>query len=147
MKKVLEERDNIVFFIKLLPLKIHPDSYRKAKAIVCERSIWLLERAFKGQNVPAPRCETTEVDDTIELAQRLGISSTPTIILPDGAMAVGFKDAITLMTIIDQAGRAMDEAEAIEAAAEAEAMEYGISNAISPGHLSNTPVPETPASQ
>ncbi len=104
MKKVLEERKDIVFFIKLLPLKSHPSAYKKAKAIVCERSLRMLERALAGRSVPEPTCETTEVDDTIDLAERMGITGTPTVILPDGGVEVGIMNAEQLANLIVAAG-------------------------------------------
>jgi thiol:disulfide interchange protein DsbC len=110
MQKILEERKDIVFFIKLLPLKTHPSAYRKAKAIVCERSLRMLERALAGRSVPEPRCETTEVDDTIDLAERMGITGTPTVILPDGGVEAGIMNAEQLADLIVAAGELVDSA-------------------------------------
>ena len=109
MKSLIEEYEDIAFYIKLLPLKKHPTAYKKSKAIVCLRSIALLERSFDGRPLPEPTCETTEVDDTIDLAERLGIATTPTIILPDGGVVQGFKDRETLLNLIETAGRAMED--------------------------------------
>lgn len=111
MKQIAEENEDIAFYIKMLPLKIHPASYGKSRAIICERSIRLLERAFDGRRIPEPDCETTEVDDTIELADRLGITGTPTIVLPDGGVVPGYKDADELARLIEEAGLAVEEAE------------------------------------
>ncbi|MCK4911480.1 MAG: DsbC family protein, partial [Thermodesulfovibrionales bacterium] len=109
MKSLVEEYEDIAFYIKLLPLKSHPTAYKKAKAIVCLRSMALLERSYDGRPLPEPTCETTEVDDTIELAERLGIATTPTIILPDGGVVQGFKDRETLLDLVETAGRALEE--------------------------------------
>lgn len=100
MKKIVEERKDIVFYIKLLPLKIHPAAYEKSKAIVCERSLTLLEEAFEKKPLPKPACETTVVDETMKLADRLGISSLPVTILPDGRILPGYMDAKTLINMI-----------------------------------------------
>jgi len=108
MQKILEERKDIVFFIKLLPLKTHPSAYRKAKAIVCERSLRMLERALAARSVPEPTCETTEVDDTIDLAERMGITGTPTVILPDGGVEAGIMNAEQLADLIVAAGELVD---------------------------------------
>jgi hypothetical protein len=108
MKKVVEENEDFAFYIKMLPLKIHPAAYGKSKAIICQRSIRLLERAFDGRRVPEPACETTEVDDTVELAERLGITGTPTIVLPDGGVVPGYKDAGELAQLIEEAGLAVE---------------------------------------
>ena len=109
MRSLVEEYEDIAFYIKLLPLKSHPTAYKKAKAIVCLRSMALLERSYDGRPLPEPTCETTEVDDTIELAEQLGIATTPTIILPDGGVVQGFKDRETLLDLIETAGRALEE--------------------------------------
>ena len=47
MKKVVRERKDIAFYIKMFPLKIHPGAYDKAKTIVCEKSLKLLEDAYQ----------------------------------------------------------------------------------------------------
>jgi thiol:disulfide interchange protein DsbC len=100
MKKIIEERKDIAFYIKMYPLKNHPEAYKKAKTIVCEKSLVLLEDTFNKKPLPEPRCETTAVDENIKLAERLGISSTPTLILPDGRVLPGYKDAKTLINLI-----------------------------------------------
>ncbi len=100
MKKIIEERKDIAFYLKLFPLKNHPEAYEKSKAIICEKSLALLEDAFEKKPIPKPNCETSVVDETARLAQRLGINSVPTLILPDGRMLPGYKDAKTLIQLI-----------------------------------------------
>ena len=100
MKKITEERKDIAFFIKFFPLKIHPAAYAKAKAILCEKSLALLEEAYSGKPMPQPKCETTAVDDSIKLAEKLGLSSVPVLIFPDGRVMSGYKDAKTLLGLI-----------------------------------------------
>lgn len=97
----MAERDDIVFFIKMLPLRIHPQAYKKAQAIVCEKSIKLLERVLDGLGAGEPACETTELDETIAIADKLGITGTPTVILPDGGVISGFKTSDELKKLID----------------------------------------------
>ncbi len=112
MKKIIKERDDIMFYIKMYPLRSHPAAYRKSKAIVCAKSLRLLEDAFAGKTLPEPTCETTEVDDNIALAEELGITGTPAIILPDGAIVSGYKDADELVKMIEAAGESFDSEEA-----------------------------------
>ncbi len=100
MKKIIEERKDIAFYIKFFPLKNHPGAYDKAKAIMCEKSLALLEDAHSGKPLPAPQCQTTAVDESIKLAEKLGISSVPTLILPDGRVIPGYKDAKTLLSLV-----------------------------------------------
>jgi len=89
IKKVLQERKDIVFYIILFPLKIHKDAYWKSKSIICHRSIRMLEDAFAHKEIPRLECETNEIDSNIKLAEALGITGTPTLIMPDGRIHTG----------------------------------------------------------
>lgn len=102
MKKVVRERKDIAFYIKMFPLSMHPAAYDKAKAIVCENSLELLEKAFEKKQIPAPKCKTSVVDDNIKLAAKLGITGAPTMIMPDGRVVAGFLDAQALKAFIDR---------------------------------------------
>jgi len=100
MKKVVEERKDIAFYIKMFPLKSHPETYEKSKSIACEKSLKLLEDAYEKKSLPKPNCDTLVVDENIKLAQKLGITSVPTSILPNGGLILGYKDAKTLINLI-----------------------------------------------
>jgi thiol:disulfide interchange protein DsbC len=100
MKKVIEKRKDIAFFIKMFPLPMHKGAYEEAKAIVCEKSLALLEDAFAKKPLPAPKCDTKAVDDNIKLGEKLGIRGTPAIILPDGIIVPGYKDADSIIALI-----------------------------------------------
>jgi thiol:disulfide interchange protein DsbC len=102
MKKVIKERKDIAFFIKLYPLPMHKDAYAKAKAIVCEKSLSLLDDAFEKKQLPKSKCETSEIDDNIKLAQKLGITGTPAIIMPDGRLIPGYLEADALIKQIEK---------------------------------------------
>ncbi len=103
LKKILETRKDIVIYIKLYPLAIHPRAYDKSRTIVCRRSVELLEEAFEGKKIPEPEgdCGISEVDANIKLAKELGIGGTPAIILPDGRMVPGYVTADVLLNLID----------------------------------------------
>jgi thiol:disulfide interchange protein DsbC len=100
MKKVVEKRKDIAFFIKMFPLKMHPGSYEKAKAIVCEKSLTLLDDAFAKKQLPEPKCETSVIDENIKLAGQLGISGTPALIMPDGRVIPGYRQADALIELV-----------------------------------------------
>jgi thiol:disulfide interchange protein DsbC len=100
MKQVTNERKDIVFYIKLFPLKNHPEAFQKSKSIVCEKSLALLEDAFEKKPIPKAKCETSAVDENIKLAEKLGITSVPSVILPDGRVFPGYKDARSLIQLI-----------------------------------------------
>ena len=98
--KIIVEKPDIAFYMKLFPLASHPESYGIAKAVICDNSLSLLEESFAGKKVPEPSCETDAVDKNVELAKKLGITSTPTLILPDGRILAGFKPAEKLIEIL-----------------------------------------------
>lgn len=102
LKKVIAERKDIVFYIKMYPLPMHKDAPEKAKAIVCEKSLALLDAAFEKKALPKPKCKTSAIDDNIKLAKKLGISGTPALVMPDGRIISGYRDAKVLIETIDK---------------------------------------------
>jgi thiol:disulfide interchange protein DsbC len=106
MKKVLKERDDVVFFIKMLPVReLHPKAYEKSKAIVCaesnEERIGLLEAAYEKKPIPEPSCETSAIDENIALARSIGVTGTPAVIFEDGKMVPGAMRAEDIVRTID----------------------------------------------
>lgn len=102
MKDIVKKRKDISFYVKLFPLiKIHPQSYEKSKAVQCKNSVKLLDDAFEGKDVPKVECETKVLDENIKLAEKLGISGTPAIILPDGRVVPGYMDAQNLLKLME----------------------------------------------
>ena len=91
LKKLVATDRDLEVLIKLLPLKIHPNAYAKAQVILENRSLSMLEDSFAGKKLPAPGPRNTAaiVDETIKLAESLGIKATPTIIFPDGTLEEG----------------------------------------------------------
>lgn len=102
MKKVVEVRKDIAFYIKLAPLvKIHPQAYEKSKAIICENSLKLLEDAYEKKPLPVSKCSGLTIDKNLELIKKLGINSLPSMVLPDGRIIKGFRDSSTIIRLID----------------------------------------------
>lgn len=100
--KILETRKDIVFYIKLLPLSMHPNARGKSLSILCNgKSAQLLADAMADKKMPKGECKTAELDDNAKLAAAMGISGTPGIILPDGRLIPGFVPAETLLNFID----------------------------------------------
>ena len=95
----------IVFFVKLYSRTNNAGSARKALAVICSGSEKLLEDAYAGKPLPEPRCKTTVVEETFRLAEKLGIRGTPTMILPDGRVARGYRDADAITALLE-AGKA-----------------------------------------
>jgi len=100
MKKVIEKRKDIAFYIKMFPLPMHTGAYEKAKAIVCEKSLAFLDDAFEKKQLPKPTCDTQVIDENIKLAEKLGISGAPTLILPDGRVISGYREADALISLV-----------------------------------------------
>lgn len=103
MKKVIAKRLDIAFYIKLFPLKFHKDAYWKSKSIICNKSIKMLEDNFEKKPIPKMDCDTKEIDENIRLAEKHGISGTPTMILPNGSIYQGTVDSEKLIRLIDGA--------------------------------------------
>jgi thiol:disulfide interchange protein DsbC len=104
MKKIIEERKDIAFYIKLYPLPMHKDAREKSIAIMCgEHPLALLDDAFQKKELPKPKleCNQSVIDENIKLGQKLGISGTPGIILPNGTLIPGYRDAATILKLID----------------------------------------------
>jgi thiol:disulfide interchange protein DsbC len=102
MEEVVEKRPDIVFYIKMFPLtNIHPKAYNKAKAIICEKSLKLLEESLAGKEIPPPQCETDQVDKNIALGRKIFVKSTPTLIFPDGSVVPGYKSAERIIEFLD----------------------------------------------
>ncbi|MBI5102664.1 MAG: DsbC family protein [Nitrospirae bacterium] len=102
MKKVVEERKDIAFLIKMFPLPIHKEAFEKSKAIACEKSLSMLEDAFDKKPVPKPKCKTRSIDENIELAKKYGITGTPAMIPPSGKIVSGFREAAAIKELIDK---------------------------------------------
>lgn len=101
MQEVVKADPNIAFHIKLMPLKMHPNAYGISKAILCSANpLSVLEATFSGAPVAPSACPTTKVDETLSTAQRLGITSTPTLVLADGSVLPGYKKAADLLKLL-----------------------------------------------
>jgi len=102
MKKVVKRRPDVAFFIKMLPLKIHPTARKKAEAIICAKSLQLLEDSFAGKPLPDPTCETDQIEKNERLAKKIGVRSTPTLVFPDGRVVPGYKDADRILGYLEK---------------------------------------------
>jgi thiol:disulfide interchange protein DsbC len=100
MEKVLQEKKDIAFYVFLFPLPSHKDAYWKSKSIVCSRSLKMLEEAYARKDIPKLECDNKEVDSNIKIAEALGITGTPTLVLPDGRIRTGMMPAKELVEFI-----------------------------------------------
>src|SRR5690242_9986294 len=74
----------------------------KARTILGAKSPELLDKAFAGEALPQPgaRDSGRPVDETIRIAEAWGIDSTPSMILPDGSVLVGGRNAELLKGLL-----------------------------------------------
>lgn len=100
LQQAVEKRSDLLFQIKLMPIK--PSSRKISETIVCNNSMEQLEAAFAGKAIPDTDCETGVIEQNLALARSLGIRSTPTLVLPNGQIAPGYKALTVLLDLIDQ---------------------------------------------
>jgi thiol:disulfide interchange protein DsbC len=104
INQIVEKRKDIAFDLILNPLPMHKDAYKKVQAIICSRSITMLDDAFAGKAVadpPAP-CSADAVERNKKLAQTLDFTGTPTLIRNDGTVLSGFLPEEQLIKWIDK---------------------------------------------
>lgn len=94
---------DVAIYIMLYPLAMHPHSFDKARAILEAQSPDLLNQAFAGKEVPKPVKEASraQIEANIKFATGNGISGTPTMVLSDGKVLVGMRDAETLKKMLE----------------------------------------------
>lgn len=102
LKKLAVLEPELAIYIKLFPLKMHPKAYDKARVILGGDSVKLLDRSFAGEALPAPGARDAKkpVDDTMRFAESAGINATPTLVLPDGRIVPGFRDAKAMQELL-----------------------------------------------
>jgi thiol:disulfide interchange protein DsbC len=101
MKKVVAQRKDVAFYLIMFPLEMHKDAFRKAQAILCDKSLTVLDDAFTGKEVANPKCSAEAVERTKKLGESLGVSSTPTLVREDGTVMSGSLPADKLSEWID----------------------------------------------
>jgi thiol:disulfide interchange protein DsbC len=98
-KLVAADRD-LAVHVKLFPLKMHPQAHDKSRVILAGGA-QLLDDAFAGKPLPAsPKAPAAAVDATIAQAGKLGITGTPTMVFPDGTVAVGMRELPELQKLL-----------------------------------------------
>jgi thiol:disulfide interchange protein DsbC len=103
IKQVLAKRSDVAFYIFLRPLPMHKDAPKKVEAILCEKSLTLLDEALSGKTVPEPSCSNAkgQMDKNTALADSLEFRGTPTMVREDGLVNPGYLPAEQLSKWID----------------------------------------------
>jgi thiol:disulfide interchange protein DsbC len=103
LKKLATIAPDVAIHIMLFPLPMHPAAYDKSRAVLESKNLELLDQAFEGKEIPKPSKETSKaaIDEIIKFANANGISGTPTMVMPDGKIEVGMRDANTLKKMLE----------------------------------------------
>jgi thiol:disulfide interchange protein DsbC len=102
MKAIVEKHHDVAFYLIMNPLPMHKDSYKKAQAILCSKSLTMLDDAFTGKPVPEPSCSADAVERTTGLAKSLEFNGTPTLVREDGTVLSGSLPEEKLLEWIDK---------------------------------------------
>lgn len=102
LKKLVAMEPDLTVYIKMFPLKMHPAAYDKARVILGSNSLEVLDKAFAGEKLPEPgeKDKKEPVDETIKLGESLGISGTPAIVMPNGELIAGMRNAAALSELL-----------------------------------------------
>lgn len=103
LKKLAKIAQDVAIHVMLFPLPMHPGAYDKARVVIETKSLDLLDKAFEGKDVPNPAKDSSKasVETIIKFANGNGISGTPTLVLTDGKIVVGMRDAETLKRMLE----------------------------------------------
>ena len=103
LKKLEKLDSDVAIYIMLFPLPMHPGAYDKARIILETKDQDVMDKAFEGKEVPQPTKESSKVtiNSIIKLANDNGISGTPTLVLGDGKIVVGGRDAEALKAMLE----------------------------------------------
>jgi len=106
-REVIPSLANVTIYYFMFPLPIHSDAKLHAQQILCSQ---MPESSFKawmtsGTALPTNSgCEQARnVDEMINLGNKLGVEATPTVVLPDGKIVVGLVPADYLNQLITNA--------------------------------------------
>lgn len=103
LKKLAKIAPDVAIHIMLFPLPMHPGAFDKSRTILETMSHDLLDKAFEGNEaLPKPTKESSKkaIDENIKFANANGISGTPTMVMPNGKIEVGMRDAETLKKML-----------------------------------------------
>ena len=104
LKKLAKIAPDVAIHIMLFPLPMHPGSYDKSRSVIESKNLDLLDKAFDGKEIPKPTKESSKkaIDEIVKFANANGISGTPTMVLPNGTIQVGMRDAETMKKMLDE---------------------------------------------
>jgi thiol:disulfide interchange protein DsbC len=80
------------------------ESWQKAVSVWCAKDRNdAMNRAKRGDDMPAARCGKTPVERDFEIGQDMVVTGTPAIVLPNGEMVPGYRAAPALLKLLQAA--------------------------------------------
>lgn len=103
IKKVVARDPDVAFQILVYSRNNNPATVSKARSIVCgkKNAAKRLDDAFAGKKLPPATCKTDAVEVAARTASRLGIEGTPAMILSDGRLISGYRDADAMLQLLE----------------------------------------------
>jgi thiol:disulfide interchange protein DsbC len=104
LQKLEKLMPDVSINIMLYPLRqLHPQSYNKSRVVLSSKKRDLLDKAFEGKELPKPKGDEGKVavDAIIAFAEEQGINGTPMILLPDGTLYQGPRDAASIKKAVE----------------------------------------------
>ncbi len=105
-RKIVAKSPDVAFFVKLYSRNNNPRSIRKVLSILCggQDASKLLDDAFAGKPLPqpGPACDYAALQETARIASQLDLRGTPAMILPDGRVVNGYRDADTILKLLEE---------------------------------------------
>lgn len=103
LQKLAKIAPDVAIYVMLFPLPMHPASYDKSRTVIETMSRDLLDKAFEGKDIPKPTKESSKkaIDEIVKFGNAHGINGTPTMVMPDGKIEVGMRDAETLKKMLE----------------------------------------------
>lgn len=95
LSEMVKEDKDLVIYILLFGLDIHPNAKWKADSILCEAkknmgsALEMLENSFNDKEVKRVDCGESLSEFNKNLARKLGIGATPTMVFQNGKVLMG----------------------------------------------------------
>jgi len=107
LESLIKEDKQIVVYVILFGLDIHPNAQWKAESIICkskenmDEAIKMLEMSYQGKEIPKLNCNKNYADANKKQANSFGISGTPAIVLSNGKFISGWRTKEDLKKLIN----------------------------------------------
>ncbi|MCL2102743.1 MAG: DsbC family protein [Syntrophorhabdaceae bacterium] len=101
IKEAIRKDPEAAFYIMPYPRNSADKAlYEKCQAALCDKSGKILDDIYAGKEVGPPTCKSNAVDEIIRLVERLQIQGTPSMVLPDGRVTSGYRNAEDILKLL-----------------------------------------------